>query len=117
MQAKLYGIPNCSTVKKAIAWLEKKGVDVEFHNFKKEGLDAKRVKEWLKQAEWTRLLNRSGMTWRNLDEGMKASITSAAKATQLMCEQPSMVKRPVIEYGAKLLVGFDEDEYAKVFKK
>ena len=117
MQAKLYGIPNCSTVKKAMTWLEKRGVDVDFHNFKKEGLDEKRIKNWLEQVEWTRLVNRSGMTWRNLDEAQKAAVTSVSTATRLMSAQPSIVKRPVIEYGAKLLVGFDEEEYAKVFKK
>ena len=117
MRVDLYGIPNCSTVKKAVAWLEKRGVDVDFHNFKKEGLEPKRIKSWLEQVEWTRLVNRSGMTWRNLDEAQKAGVASAASATRLMTTHPSVVKRPVIEYGAKLLVGFDEEEYAKVFKK
>lgn len=117
MRAEVYGIPNCETVKKALAWLGKHQVDVEFHDFKKEGLSAQKVKAWLKHADWTQLLNRSGMTWRRLDEETKASITTAAAATQLMCEQPSIVKRPVIEYGAKLMLGFDPQHYAENFGK
>lgn len=117
MRVKLYGIPNCETVKKALAWLEANKVEAEFHNFKKEGLEAAKVKEWLKQAEWTQLVNRSGMTWRKLDDKTKDSITTAAAATRLMCEQPSVVKRPVIEYGAKLMLGFDPQRYKEAFKK
>ncbi|HKO89324.1 MAG TPA: ArsC family reductase [Burkholderiales bacterium] len=117
MRVELYGIPNCETVKKALAWLADHDVNVQFHNFKKEGLAPAKVKSWLKQVEWSRLLNRKGTTWRKLDEETQASITTAAAATRLMCEQPSIVKRPVVEYGAKLLLGFDPQHYAEAFKK
>lgn len=116
MRVQLYGIPNCETVKKARAWLEKNRIDVDFHDFKKEGLVPVKVKAWLKHVDWAQLVNRSGMTWRKLDEDTKASVTTAAAATRLMCAQPSVVKRPVIEYGAKLLVGFDPQRYQDEFK-
>jgi arsenate reductase (glutaredoxin) len=116
MKVKLYGIPNCDTVKKARAWLEGRRIEVEFHDFKKEGLAPAKVKEWLKQAEWTQLVNRSGMTWRKLDGDTKAAVTTAATAARLMCQQPSVVKRPVVEYGAKLVVGFHSKLYKDNFE-
>ena len=117
MQIEVYGIPNCDTVKKALAWLEDHHLDFAFHNFKKEGLAPAKVKTWLKQVEWTQLINRSGMTWRKLDDESKAAITTAAAAVRLMCDQPSVVKRPVIEYGATLVLGFDSQRYSEIFRK
>lgn len=115
MKTKLYGIPNCATVKKARAWLEEQGIDYEFHDYKKLGIDAARLDAWFKKADWQQLLNRSGMTWRKLDDARKASITSAAAARKLMQEQPSIIKRPVVEVGALLLVGFDPQRYQESF--
>jgi arsenate reductase len=111
----LYGISNCGTVKAARAWLAENGIDYIFHDFKKAGLDAARVQQWSEQVEWTVLLNRSGTTWRKLTEARKATINSAQAANILMCEQPSIVKRPVLEYEAKLLVGFDPQRYQTLF--
>lgn len=113
---KLYGIPNCDTVKKARAWLAEHGVNHEFHDYKKLGIDAARLDTWFKKTDWQQLLNRNGTTWRKLDEAHKVSITSAAAASALMCEQPSIIKRPVAEVGAKLLVGFDPQRYQDTFK-
>ena len=114
---KLYGIPNCNTVKKARTWLSEHQVDVDFHDFKKDGIDETLVEGWLGQMPWEKLVNRSGMTWRNLDEQTKASIRNDASATKLMLEKPSVIKRPVlVEDGKILSVGFDEAAYQKLLK-
>jgi arsenate reductase len=113
---KLFGIANCSTVKKARLWLEEHGIAAEFHDFKKLGLDQATALNWLKQADWTRLINRSGLTWRGLPEKRKQSIHDASSALALMMEKTSVIKRPVLEQNGKLLcVGFDEAAYSKIF--
>ncbi|MEO8342975.1 MAG: arsenate reductase [Gallionella sp.] len=112
---KLYGISNCSTVKKARDWLAQHDIAVEFHDFKKHGLDATIAQSWLQQADWTRLINRSGLTWRGLPEQRK-QLQDAASALVLMMEKTSVVKRPVLEQNGKLLhVGFDEAAYSRIF--
>ena len=113
---KLYGIPNCNTVKKARTWLDEQGVAVEFHDFKKQGLSTELAKHWLQQAGWEKLINRSGMTWRGLPDATKSGIKSNASALPLMLEKPSVIKRPLLEQDGKLLhVGFDADAYAQIF--
>ncbi len=113
---KLYGISNCNTVKKAREWLAQHHIAVEFHDFKKLGLDAAIAQNWLQQADWTRLINRSGLTWRGLPEQRKQGIQDAASALTLMLEKTSVIKRPVLEQNGKLLhVGFDEAAYSKIF--
>jgi len=113
---KLYGIPNCSTVKKARDWLSQQDIEVDFHDFKKQGLDAKTAQCWLQQAEWTRLVNRSGMTWRKLPEQRKQVVQDAPSALALMLEMNSVIKRPLLEQDGKLLhVGFDEASYSTIF--
>jgi len=114
---KLYGIPNCSTVKKARDWLAQHDIAVEFHDFKKLGLDVAIAQNWLQQTDWTQLINRSGLTWRGLPEQRKQSIQDANAALVLMLEKTSAIKRPVLEQNGKLLhVGFDEAAYSKIFK-
>jgi arsenate reductase len=113
---KLYGIANCSTVKKARDWLAQHDIAVEFHDFKKLGLDAATAQAWLKQADWTRLVNRSGLTWRGLPEQRKQDIQDAAAALDLMLEKTSVIKRPLLEHNGKLLhIGFDATAYSKIF--
>ena len=114
---KLYGIANCSTVKKARDWLAAHDIAVEFHDFKKHGLDQATVQAWLKQTDWTRLVNRSGLTWRGLPEQRKQVIQDAASALALMQEKTSVIKRPLLEQNGKLLhVGFDAAAYSKIFE-
>jgi len=114
---KLYGIPNCDTVKKARAWLSEHRVNVDFHDFKKDGVDPALLSGWMEQVPWERLVNRSGMTWRNLDEEAKASVQDNASAVKLMAEKPSVIKRPVlVENGKILSLGFDEATYQKLLK-
>ena len=107
----LYGIPNCDTMKKARTWLESHGVDYEFHDYKKAGITRAKLDAWVKSAGWEVLLNRAGTTFRKLPDATKAKVDER-KAIELMLEQPSMIKRPVLERGATLLVGFSPEKYA-----
>jgi arsenate reductase len=108
MATTLYGIPNCDTVKKARAWLTEQGVDYRFHDFKKEGVPADRLDSWAKAAGWDRLLNRKGTAWRKLDPSVQATAEDAAGARALVQDQPSVIKRPVVEWpDGAVTVGFD----------
>jgi arsenate reductase len=108
----IYGIKNCGTMKKARAWLEQHGVDYVFHDYKTEGIQRERLEQWYKKVGWETLLNRAGTTFRKLPESEKARV-DAHKAMELMLEQPSMIKRPVLELGGgKLLVGFTPENYS-----
>lgn len=108
----IFGIKNCDTMKKARAWLEQHGVDYVFHDYKTEGIQRERLEQWYKKVGWETLLNRAGTTFRKLPESEKARV-DARKAMELMLEQPSMIKRPVLELGGgKLLVGFAPENYS-----
>lgn len=114
---KLYGIPNCSTVKKARDWLAQHHITVEFHDFKKLGLDEKIAANWLQQRDWESLVNRKGLTWRNLTDEQKQVVKDNTSALTLMIEKTSAIKRPLLERDGKLLyVGFDAAAYAAIFK-
>ena len=110
----VYGIQNCDTMKKARAWLEAHKVEHKFHDYKAEGIDRARLEKWVKALGWEILLNRAGTTFRKLPDKDKEALTEK-KAVALMLAQPSMIKRPVLEKGGKLLVGFKPDEYAQAF--
>lgn len=113
---KLYGIPNCNTVKKARTWLDEHGVAYEFHDFKKQGIDAATLEHWLTQTSWEKLVNRAGMTWRGLDEGAKAAVKDNASAIALMLEKTSVIKRPVLtNQGQIIALGFSEPEFERLF--
>lgn len=94
----VYGIPNCDTVKRTRTWLDARGTQYTFHDFKKAGVPEKRLDAWLNAAAWEMLLNRKGTTWRKLDAAVRARITDAKTARALMLDQPSVIKRPVIEW-------------------
>lgn len=111
MSINLYGIPNCDTVKKARAWLDAHGVAYSFHDFKKAGVPGDRLQAWIQAVGWERLVNRQGTTWRKLDPGLQAGLKDAASATALMLSQPSVVKRPVVEW-PEVTVGFDAPAWA-----
>ena len=103
----LYGIPNCDTVKRARAWLAGQGHDAAFHDFKKAGVPPEALDRWIAALGWERLVNRQGTTWRKLDDATRAAVTDAASARALMLAQPSVIKRPVVDWGTALTVGFD----------
>ena len=115
MSVTLYGIPNCDTVKKARVWLDAQGIDYTFHDYKKAGADEGKLNAWIAEKGWETILNRAGTTFKKLPDADKAGIDDA-KAVALMREQPSMIKRPVVE-GAKsgLLVGFKQAEWEAAF--
>jgi len=106
----IYGIKNCETMKKARAWLEKHGVAYAFHDYKTAGIERERLEGWARAVGWETLLNRAGTTFRKLPDKDKASITEK-KAIALMLDQPSMIKRPVLDVKGKLIVGFKPETY------
>jgi Spx/MgsR family transcriptional regulator len=108
----IYGIKNCDTMKKARAWLEKHGVVYAFHDYKSNGIDRDRLDQWAGAVGWETLLNRAGTTFRKLPDKDKTSI-SEKKAIALMLDQPSMIKRPVLEVKGKVIVGFKPETYAQ----
>jgi arsenate reductase len=110
----IYGIKNCDTMKKARAWLDDHGVAYEFHDYKSAGIDRGALEGWARAVGWETLLNRAGTTFRKLSEKDRDGL-SAKKAIALMIDQPSMIKRPVLETKGRLLVGFNPDEYATAF--
>ncbi len=111
----LYGIPNCDTVKKARAWLAGRGVDVAFHDYRKQGVPEAELRGWVQALGWEALLNRKGTTWRKLDAAQQAAVTDARSAVALMLQQPSVIRRPVLVRGEALRVGFDADEWEALF--
>ncbi len=112
---KLYGIPNCNTVKKARNWLDANHIAYEFHDFKKQAIDEVTIHNWLSQQPWEKLINRAGLTWRGLDEATKSSITDHASATALMQTKTSVIKRPILVKDGKILaLGFDEKAYQEI---
>ena len=108
----IYGIKNCDTMKKARAWLDKHRVDYVFHDYKSEGIDRGRLEGWARAVGWETLLNRAGTTFRKLSDKDKAAVTEK-KAIALMLDQPSMIKRPVLDLSGKLIVGFKPEIYEK----
>lgn len=114
MTTRLYGIRNCDTMKRAWTWLEAHGVAYDFHDYKKEGVSRATLEGWTRELGWERLLNRTGMTFKKLPDADKQGLDET-KAIRLMLAQPSMIKRPVLETGGRLLVGFKPEEYQAVF--
>ena len=112
MNLHFYGIPNCDTVKKARNWLEGRGLEYAFHDYKKEGADPAKLAAWSDAADWETLLNRRGTTFRALPDADKVDI-DRAKAIRLMQANPSLIKRPVVEHRGGVLVGFDAAAWGK----
>ena len=108
---RLYGIKNCDTVKKARAWLDGRGVAYEFHDYKIAGIDEARLRSWIEEFGWEKVLNRAGTTFRKLPDADKADL-DADKAVALMLAQPSMIKRPLLDLGDRRLLGFDAAAWA-----
>lgn len=111
MAITIYGIKNCDTMKKARAWLDKNKIEYAFHDYKTAGIDRDRLERWSKKVGWETLLNKAGTTFKKLPEKDREGVTEK-KAIALMLEQPSMIKRPVLDLGGgKLLVGFKPETY------
>lgn len=112
---RIYGIKNCDTMKKALAWLDAQGVAYEFVDYKKTGVVEQLLPDWNRRAGWQTLLNTRGMMWRRLSDAERADVDEA-KALALMTEYPTLIKRPVADTGKNLLVGFDPALYTAEFK-
>lgn len=114
----LYGIKNCNTVKAAVDWLKKHKIDFEFHDYKVKGVTESKLKEWSIQVGWEALVNKRGTTWRKLEEADQLKVTTEKSAIALMKEKTSVIKRPLIEKGGKVIaLGFDERDYVEKFRK
>jgi arsenate reductase len=111
----LFGIPNCSTVKKARDWLNNNNVAYDFHDFKKNTISHGLIEDWLSQMPWEKLINRAGMTWRNLSDSEKLAVIDAKSALNLLLEKPTVIKRPVLVKDGKILcIGFTEVAYKEL---
>ena len=111
----LFGIPNCNTVKKARDWLTEHNIAYEFHDFKKNGVTQSLLEAWLNQQPWDKLVNRAGMTWRNLSDAEKTAVIDAPSAIKLMLEKSSVIKRPVLVQDGKIVcLGFTEAAYKEL---
>ena len=109
----IYGIKNCDTMKKAFAWLDGHDVAYQFHDYKKAGVPADRLKHWIDEAGWEKIVNTRGTTFRKLPPARQQGLNDA-KALALLQEFPSAIKRPILESGKILLVGFDAEAYARL---
>jgi arsenate reductase len=114
-QIRLYGIPNCDQVRAARSWLKGQGLEPEFIDLKKSGLDPSALDRWLTHLPWDALLNRRGLTWRQLSPEVRAQVVDQPSASELLLAHPLLVKRPVLEFGEKISVGFSEALYRNLF--
>ncbi len=110
----LYGIPNCDTVKKARKWLEQNNIDHQFHDFRKDGITAEQVTQWVEALGWEGLINKRSTTWKGLNEAAKAGLNDQS-IVPLILEQPTLIKRPLLEQDDALSVGFKVPQYEQVF--
>ena len=115
MRIKVYGIRNCDTMKKAFAWLEAKKIAYEFHDYKKAGVPPGKLKAWAAKAGWEKLANARGPTWRKIPEAQRANLTEA-RMIALLESNTSAIRRPIVEAGASLLIGFDAEEFAATLR-
>ena len=112
----VYGIPNCDTIKKTLDWLKKNKIEYEFHDYKKSGISKTKLSEWCKKIGWEVLLNKKSTTWRSLSPEEQQKVTNQTEAIKVMMENNSIIKRPVIEAGNVILVGYNEEQFIKQLK-
>lgn len=112
---RVYGIKNCDTMKKAMNWLSDNGIAYEFVDYKKAGVAEAGLPDWNARAGWEKLLNTRGLMWKKLSDEERAGVDEA-KALKLMAQYPALIKRPVLDTGSQLLVGFTPENYAEKLK-
>ena len=110
----LYGISNCDTVKKAKNWLDQQHIDYRFHDFRKDGLDAATINGWLKSVAWDKILNKRSTSWRHLDASVQQSI-SDTNIVPLLAQNPTLIKRPILDSNGIITIGFNMDTYQSIF--
>jgi Spx/MgsR family transcriptional regulator len=115
MKTKIYGIPNCGSVKKARTFFEDNGIEYDFHDYKKLGVSQESLEKWCNEFGWEKVLNRKGLTWRGLDETIKLEVTDADSAIKLMIDNTSAIKRPVVESEKGNTLGFHDEDYEQLF--
>ncbi len=115
-KVQLYGLPNCDSTQAVIKWLKEKGHEVMLHNYKTDGIKIEKLKQWSKAIGWEKLLNKRSTTWRSLPKDEQANVTNESNAIFVMLKNTSLIKRPVIEFGNKLFLGFDEKALSDTFK-
>lgn len=115
-EVKLYGLPYCDATAAVSKWLQEKGCSITLHNYKTDGITREKLEEWSSKLGWQKLLNKRSTTWRSLKQEEQESVTGAAAAINLMLRNTSLIKRPVIEFGNNLLLGFDEKTLSNTFK-
>jgi Spx/MgsR family transcriptional regulator len=103
----VFGLKNCDTCRKALKWLDAQGVDYQFHDLRKDGIDAAAIERWAAAVGFDVLLNKRGTTWRGLDDAVRDA-TDASNAAACMAEHPALIKRPVFETGGRVIVGFKD---------
>ena len=113
---KMYGIPNCDTIKKARKWLQQHEVEYRFHDYKKLGIDEDQLKNWIETMGWEQLINKRGTSWRKLDENTRSGMNDQA-AIRVMQKNPSIIKRPLLQVRDQFIIGFDEAEYRQEFTR
>ena len=111
---KLFGIPNCDTIKKAKKWLEQSNIEYTFHDYRKDGVNSEMVNNFCQQLDWQQVLNKRGTTYRQLDDATKENL-NAESAVALLVEQPAMIKRPILEKNGEFHLGFKADQYQSIF--
>jgi arsenate reductase (glutaredoxin) len=111
----VYGIPNCDTVKKATNWLTKNNISFIFHDYKKQGIEKEKLEGWCSKVSWEILLNKKSTTWRELSKPEQEQVINKAAGIKVMINNTSIIKRPVIEYNSKIMVGFNEEGYQQLF--
>ena len=111
---KLFGIPNCDTIKKTKKWLEQNNIDYTFHDYRKDGISTEMVSDFCQQLDWQQVLNKRGTTYRQLDDATKESLT-AESVIALLVEHPAMIKRPILQKGNELYLGFKAEQYQSIF--
>jgi len=114
MTTTMYGIPNCDTIKKARKWLEAEGIEYQFHDYRKQGINSELVKEFCASLGWENVLNKRGTTYRQLSQEQKNSLTEQ-NAIELLVEHPAMIKRPILNHNGQLHLGFKADSYSAIF--
>nr|WP_324259440.1 ArsC family reductase [Cellvibrio fontiphilus] len=110
----LYGIKNCDTVKKARTWLDQQGIDYRFHDFRVDGLDAAQVQRWIAELGLEALVNKRSTTWKDLSDSIKQNFT-ASTAVNIIVENPTLIKRPLLDTGTQKLLGFKPEDYQTIF--
>ncbi len=110
----IYGIKNCTTMKKAMQWLDEHGIEYQFHDYRKAGLDEAQLLAWEQELGWEVLLNRRGQLWRKLPQEVRDRIDRDS-ALQLMRDNPGIIKRPLLDLGDRRVVGFDPERYRELF--